>query len=103
MTSQQALLLYASTVQLPPTRTSSSRSMCSSSAERALCFFGFRFEDVLDRALEQARNAERERQAGIVFATLQRVDCLPRYAQLIRQIRLRPAQLSPQRRQHVLH
>src|SRR5690606_13791362 len=40
-------------------------------------------EHVLDAAGEQARDAEGQRQAGVVLAGLQRVDGLPRHVQAL--------------------
>ncbi len=54
-------------------------------------------EDLLDRLAEQPRDAERDRQAGIELAVLDRVDRLAREAQLLGEIALRPAALCSQR------
>jgi hypothetical protein len=48
-------------------------------------------EDLLDGAVEQARDRERQRQAGVIAAAFQRDDGLPRDVQPVRQVRLRPA------------
>ncbi len=55
-------------------------------------------EDGLDRLLEQPRDAERERQAGVVLAVLDRVDGLTGDLQLFGEPRLRPVALGAQRR-----
>ena len=50
-----------------------------------------RFENVFDRLPEQLGDAERQRQARIVFARFDGVDGLARYIEMLGQIALRPA------------
>ena len=60
-------------------------------------------EDVVDRALEQTSDLERERERGIVLADLERVDRLAADAEPFRELRLRPLALGAQDTQRVLH
>src|SRR5690606_32102924 len=53
-------------------------------------------EDRLDRFAEQARQAEGERQAGVVLARLDRIDGLARDVQTLGQLALRPAEAFTQ-------
>jgi len=64
---------------------------------RAISTFGVGSEDVLDPSLEQARDTERQRQAGVVLAGLDRVHGLARDAEPRAQFALRPATLATQR------
>ena len=52
---------------------------------------GLRLEYVLDSLFEQPRDLEREFKAGVVLAGLDRVYGLPRNAESIGQLSLRPA------------
>ena len=53
-------------------------------------------KNLFDTELEHARELEGERQAGVVFADLERVDRLAADAQVRREVGLRPAVLSPE-------
>ncbi len=60
-------------------------------------------EDSLDRRLEDPRQPESERQAGIVLAGLNGIDRLARYTQHLRKLRLRPPPLRPQYSDAIIH
>src|SRR6185437_6798708 len=60
-------------------------------------------ENRLDRLAEQARDLERQRQAGVVLAGLDGVDALARDVEPGREVRLAPVALGAQHFQAVLH
>lgn len=60
-------------------------------------------KNVFDRPREQTRDMKREGKAGIVSSGLDRVHCLPRNAQPIRQLTLTPIALGAQDPELVLH
>ncbi len=62
-----------------------------------------RVEDLLDQAVEEVRDLERERKARVVLAGLERVDGLTGDAEPIREVRLRPVALRAQDPERVLH
>lgn len=62
-----------------------------------------RFKDLLDASMESPRQRERQRQAWVVLARLDRIHGLARDAQPLRELRLRPVQLSAQDPQPILH
>src|SRR5690606_314945 len=60
-------------------------------------------ENLLDRHLEKARDAEGQRQGGIVLAGLDRVDRLPRHVEPQGQFRLAPVAFGAQHLEAVVH
>ena len=56
----------------------------------------FGLEDVLDASPEEACDAERQRKAGVVPLGLYGIDGLPRHAQPLGQLGLRPLTLGPE-------
>src|SRR5688572_9825201 len=62
-----------------------------------------RLEDRLDRQVEQFRDPEGEREAGVVAAGLDRVDALARDFEPFGQVALAPVALGPEHLEAVLH
>src|SRR6266852_4296766 len=60
-------------------------------------------KDCLDRLLKQLRDAKGQRQAWIVFACFEGIDCLARDVQAMCQLRLRPSVFGAQLAQTVFH
>lgn len=60
-------------------------------------------EDILDLQTEQVGDAEGERERGVIFAGLDRVDALARNAELGGEIALVPVAFRPQDFEPVLH
>lgn len=60
-------------------------------------------EDRFDWLLEQSRDIEGERQAGVVLSDLYGVHSLPGYPKLRGKVRLRPITFSAQNSKTVLH
>ena len=63
----------------------------------------FRIENPFNRLPEQPPDRKRQREAGVVLAGLDRVDCLPGNAEPLRQIALGPTPLGPEYPQAVGH
>src|SRR5579862_8229199 len=64
---------------------------------------GLHLEDVFDRLAKQLRNLEYQRQARIVLLRFDRVDRLPRDAELFGEVRLSPVELPAQIANAVFH
>ena len=62
-----------------------------------------RDENLLDRQVEQLGDAEGERQRGIVFAGLDRVDALARHFEPLGQVLLAPVALGAEHAEAVFH
>src|SRR5687768_121429 len=62
-----------------------------------------RLEDRLDRQIEQLRDPEGEREAGVVATGLDRVDALARDFEPFGQVALAPVALGPEHLEAVLH
>ena len=60
-------------------------------------------EDFLDWQFEEPGDLERQRQAGIVFAGLERIDSLTRDAEFIGEIALRPLPDRPKLAELISH
>jgi hypothetical protein len=60
-------------------------------------------EDRFDRLLEEPRDTESKRQAGVVLPRFDRVYRLARYVEECRQFRLRPVTLCAKNSEPVLH
>ena len=64
---------------------------------------GFSLEDLFDLPLERPRQRERKRKAWVVLTGLDCIHRLPRNAQPLREVGLRPCQLCPQHPQAIFH
>src|SRR3546814_13872898 len=68
-----------------------------------VCSSDLRLENRFDRFAEQARQAERQRQARVVLSGFDRVDGLARNVQALGQLALRPAEAFAQLADATVH